>query len=121
MMEDVRPAAHAMNVLAHQGDGASSGGRISGTSYALGRGRNPFSSISSRALQELLDNDARDAKSVRGPMVCSRWASAERGLYGAARIFSSFTSVFTAPPIMRVQHGKEEIGTAKLVRRYARS
>jgi ATP-dependent Lhr-like helicase len=109
-VEDVRPASQAMHVLAHQvmalalQEGGISRHRITPwieLAY-------PFASVRAQRLQELIDTMiARDILYEADGML-SLGQRGER-LYGRRNFFELY-AVFTAPPVMKVQHGKAEVG-----------
>lgn len=109
-VEDVRPAAHALHVLAHQvmalvlQEGGISRHRLLPWVEAA----YPFSSVRPQRLQELVDTMvARDILYEADGLL----SLGQRGekLYGRKNFFELY-AVFTAPPVMRVQHGKEDVG-----------
>jgi ATP-dependent Lhr-like helicase len=109
-VEDVRPAAHAIHVLAHQvmalalqEDGISRHKLLPWIEVAY-----PFSSVRPERLQELLDKMLEREILYESDGLLSLGRRGER-LYGRKNFFELY-GVFSAPPIMRVQHGKEEVG-----------
>ncbi|MDX9722232.1 MAG: DEAD/DEAH box helicase [Myxococcota bacterium] len=109
-VEDVRPAAHAMHVLAHQlmalllQEGGLSRHRLLPWVHAA----YPFSSVSDARFQELVDTMLERDILYEADGVLSLGARGER-LYGRKNFFELY-AVFTAPPVMRVVHGKEDVG-----------
>lgn len=109
-VEDVRPAARAMHVLAHQmlaltlQEGGVSRHRVRPwlqTAY-------PFTEVSDADLKNLVDTMvARDVLHESD----ARLSLGRRGeaLYGRKNFFELY-AVFTAPPVLRVVHGKDEVG-----------
>lgn len=109
-VEDVRPAAHAMHVLAHQvmaltlQEGGISRHQIMPWVAAA----YPFSSVRRERVDELVDTMlARDIL-YEADGVLSLGSKGEK-LYGRKNFFELY-AVFTAPPMLRVQHGKEDVG-----------
>ncbi len=109
-VEDVRPIAHAMHVLAHQlmavilQEGGISRHRVLPwleTAF-------PFASISTERFQELVDTMLEREILYEADGVLSLGKRGEK-LYGRKNFFELY-AVFTAPPVMRVQHGKNDVG-----------
>lgn len=109
-VEDVRPASHAMHILAHQimalllqEEGISRHRLLAWVNSAY-----PFSSVREEHLQELVGTMLE-----RGILHESegRLSLGQRGeqLYGRKNFFDLY-GVFTTPPVMRVIDGKEEVG-----------
>lgn len=109
-VEDVQPAAHAMHVLAHQvmalilQEGGASRHRL----FPWVEAAYPFSSIRPERLQELVDTMLQREILHEADGLLSLGQRGER-LYGRRNFFDLY-AVFTAPPVMRVQDGKDEIG-----------
>jgi ATP-dependent Lhr-like helicase len=109
-VEDVKPAAQAMHVLAHQvmalvlQEGGMSRHRL----WPWIEAAYPFSSVGTERLQELVDTMVARDILYEADGVLSLGQRGEK-LYGRKNFFELY-AVFTAPPVMRVQHGKEEIG-----------
>jgi ATP-dependent Lhr-like helicase len=109
-VEDVRPASQAMHVLAHQvmalvlQEGGTSRHRI----LPWIENAYPFSSIGEDRLQRLIDTMLERSILYEADGVLSLGQRGEK-LYGRKNFFELY-AVFTAPPVMRVQHGKEEVG-----------
>lgn len=109
-VEDVQPAAHAMHVLAHQvmalilQEGGISRHKLRPWVEAA----YPFSSISEQRLQELVDTMLQRDILYEADGLLSLGQRGEK-LYGRKNFFELY-AVFTAPPVMRVQHGKEDVG-----------
>ncbi len=109
-VEDVRPAAHAMHVLAHQvmalilQEGGVSRHRVLPWIEAAF----PFASIRVERFQELVDTMLQREILYEADGVLSLGKRGEK-LYGRKNFFELY-AVFTAPPVMRVQHGKEDVG-----------
>jgi ATP-dependent Lhr-like helicase len=109
-VEDVRPAAQAMHVLAHQimalslqEHGISRHRLLSWIEAAY-----PFSGVRPEALGELVETMvARDILYEADGLL----SLGQRGekLYGKKNFFELY-AVFTAPPMLRVQHGKDDVG-----------
>lgn len=109
-VEDVRPAAHAMHVLAHQVMALilQEGGISRHKLLPWVEAAYPFSSIRPERLHELLDTMLQRQILYEADGLLSLGQRGER-LYGRKNFFELY-AVFTAPPVMRVQHGKEDIG-----------
>ncbi|MSP17151.1 MAG: DEAD/DEAH box helicase [Myxococcales bacterium] len=114
-VEEVQPAAHAVHVLAHQvmalilQEGGLSRHKLLpwiGTAY-------PFSSIKPEELQQLIDTMVERQILYEADGLLSLGQRGER-LYGRKNFFELY-AVFTAPPVMRVQHGKEDVGYIQAV------
>ena len=109
-VEEVRPAAHAMHVLAHQvmalalQEGGISRHRLLPHVQAA----YPFSSVREERLHELVDTMLAREILYEADGLLSLGQRGER-LYGRKNFFELY-AVFTAPPLLRVQHGKEEVG-----------
>ena len=109
-VEDVRPAAQAMHVLAHQvmalvlQEGGISRHRLLPWVHAA----YPFSDVSDIRFQALVDTMVEREILYEADGVLSLGAKGER-LYGGKNFFELY-AVFTAPPVMRVLHGKSDIG-----------
>lgn len=109
-VEDVRPAAHAMHVLAHQvmalilQEGGISRHKLSPWVEAA----YPFSSVRPERLQQLIDTMLERQILYEADGLLSLGHRGEK-LYGRKNFFELY-AVFTAPPMMRVQHGKEDVG-----------
>jgi ATP-dependent Lhr-like helicase len=109
-VEDVQPAAHAMHVLAHQvmalilQEGGISRHKLMPWIEAA----YPFSSVRAVRLQELVDTMLKRDILYEADGLLSLGRHGEK-LYGRKNFFELY-AVFTAPPVMRVQHGKEDVG-----------
>lgn len=109
-VEDVKPAAHAMHVLAHQimalvlQEGGISRHKLMPWVEAA----YPFSSIRSERLHELVDTMRERTILYESDGLLSLGERGEK-LYGRRNFFELY-AVFTAPPVMRVQHGKDDVG-----------
>src|SRR5688572_3209191 len=109
-VEDVQPAAHAMHVLAHQVMALilQEGGISRHTLLPWVAAAYPFSSIRPERLQELIDTMIERQILYEADGLLSLGQRGER-LYGRKNFFELY-AVFTSPPVMRVQHGKEDVG-----------
>ena len=109
-VEDVHPAAHAMHVLAHQVMALilSEGGISRHKLMPWVEAAYPFSSIRLERLQELIDTMLERQILYEADGLLSLGQRGEK-LYGRKNFFELY-AVFTAPPVMRVQHGKEDVG-----------
>ncbi|MBN2195243.1 MAG: DEAD/DEAH box helicase [Polyangiaceae bacterium] len=109
-VEDVRPAAHAMHVLAHQimalalQEGGISRHRLLPWVHAA----YPFRSVRDEHFHDLVDTMVEREILYEADGVLSLGAQGER-LYGRKNFFELY-AVFTAPPVMRVVHGKDDVG-----------
>lgn len=109
-VEDVQPAAHAMHVLAHQvmalilQEGGISRHRLMPWVEAA----YPFSSVRPERVAELIDTMLEREILYEADGLLSLGQRGEK-LYGRKNFFELY-AVFTAPPVMRVQHGKEDVG-----------
>lgn len=109
-VEDVQPAVHAMHVLAHQVMALilQEGGISRHKLMPWVEAAYPFSSVRQERLQELLDRMLEREILYEADGLLSLGQRGER-LYGRKNFFELY-AVFTAPPVMRVQHGKEDVG-----------
>lgn len=109
-VEDVQPAAHAMHVLAHQVMALilQEGGISRHKLLPWVESAYPFSSIRPQRLQELVDTMLQREILYEADGLLSLGQRGEK-LYGRKNFFELY-AVFTAPPIMQVQHGKEDVG-----------
>jgi ATP-dependent helicase Lhr and Lhr-like helicase len=109
-VEDVQPAAHAMHVLAHQVMALilQEGGISRHKLLPWVAAAYPFSSIRPERLQELIDTMVERQILYEADGLLSLGQRGER-LYGRKNFFELY-AVFTSPPVMRVQHGKEDVG-----------
>ena len=109
-VEDVQPAAHATHVLAHQVMALilQEGGISRHKLMPWVEAAYPFSSIRLERLQELIDTMLERQILYEADGMLSLGQRGEK-LYGRKNFFELY-AVFTAPPVMRVQHGKEDVG-----------
>jgi ATP-dependent helicase Lhr and Lhr-like helicase len=109
-VEDVKPAAHAVHVLAHQVMAIilQEGGVSRFKLMPWVEAAYPFSSIRPERVQELLDTMLKRDILYESGGLLSLGRRGEK-LYGRKNFFELY-AIFTAPPLMRVQHGKEEVG-----------
>jgi ATP-dependent Lhr-like helicase len=109
-VEDVQPAAHAMHVLAHQVMALilQEGGISRHKLMPWVEAAYPFSSVRAERLQELIDTMLEREIVYEADGLLSLGRRGEK-LYGRKNFFELY-AVFTAPPVMRVQHGKEDVG-----------
>ena len=112
-VEDVRPAEQAMHVLAHQvmalvlqEAGISRHRLLPWVAAAY-----PFAGVAEERLHELVDTMVARQILHEADGVLSLGVRGER-LYGRKNFFELY-AVFTAPPFMRVMHGREEVGTVQ--------
>jgi ATP-dependent Lhr-like helicase len=109
-VEDVRPAAHAMHVLAHQvmalvlQEGGISRHRVlSWIAPAFA-----FSGVGPQDLQTLIDTMVARDILYEADGLLSLGQHGEK-LYGRKNFFELY-GVFTAAPMLRVQHGRSDVG-----------
>src|SRR5262245_55751687 len=109
-VEDVQPAAHAMHVLAHQVMALilQEGGISRHKLLPWVAAAYPFSSVRPDRLQQLIDTMLDRQILYEADGLLSLGQRGEK-LYGRKNFFELY-SVFTSPPVMRVQHGKEDVG-----------
>lgn len=109
-VEDVQPAAHAMHVLAHQVMALilQEGGISRHKLMPWVEAAYPFSSVRPERVQELIDVMLERDILYEADGLLSLGRRGEK-LYGRKNFFELY-AVFTAPPVMRVQHGKEDVG-----------
>jgi len=109
-VEDVRPTAQAMHVLAHQvmalvlQEGGISRHRLLPWVHAA----YPFSNVCDERFHELIDTMVERAILYEADGVLSLGTTGER-LYGRKNFFELY-AVFTAPAVMRVLHGTSDVG-----------
>jgi ATP-dependent Lhr-like helicase len=112
-VEDVRPASQAMHVLAHQvmalvlQEGGISRHRL----LPWVESAYPFSSVRPERLQELIDTMLGREILYEADGLLSLGQRGDK-LYGRKNFFELY-AVFTAPPLMHVQHGKDDIGAVQ--------
>lgn len=109
-VEDVRPPEDALHILAHQimalilqEDGVSRHRLLPWVASAY-----PFTSIGAERCQELIDTMLERDILYESEGLLSLGRQGE-SLYGRQNFFELY-AVFTAPPVLRVQYGKEEVG-----------
>ena len=109
-VEDVQPAVQAMHVLAHQVMALilQEGGISRHKLLPWVESAYPFSSVRAERFHELVDTMVERGILYEADGVLSLGQRGEK-LYGKKNFFELY-AVFTAPPIMRVQQGKEDIG-----------
>lgn len=109
-VEDVQPAAHAMHVLAHQVMALilQEGGISRHKLMPWVEAAYPFSSVRAQRVTELIDTMLERQILYEADGLLSLGTRGEK-LYGKRNFFELY-AVFTAPPVMRVQHGKEDVG-----------
>jgi ATP-dependent Lhr-like helicase len=109
-VEDVRPAVHALHVLAHQvmalalQEGGISRHRLLPWIAAA----YPFSSVRPGRLHELIDTMLERDILYEADGLLSLGKRGEK-LYGRKNFFELY-AVFTAAPMMHVLHGKDDVG-----------
>lgn len=109
-VEDVTPAAHAMHVLAHQVMALilQEGGISRHKLMLWVEAAYPFSSVREERVHELIETMLEREILYEADGLLSLGQRGEK-LYGRKNFFELY-AVFTAPPVMRVQHGKEDVG-----------
>ncbi|MBK9069388.1 MAG: DEAD/DEAH box helicase [Myxococcales bacterium] len=109
-VEDVLPASHAMHVLAHQVMALilQEGGISRHNLMPWVAAAYPFSSVRGQRVAELIDTMLAREILYEADGLLSLGTRGEK-LYGKKNFFELY-AVFTAPPVMRVQHGKEDVG-----------
>lgn len=109
-VEDVHPVTHAMHVLAHQVMALilQEGGISRHKLLPWVEAAYPFTSIRAERAYELIDSMLAREILYEADGLLSLGRRGEH-LYGRKNFFELY-AVFTAPPVMRVQHGKEEVG-----------
>lgn len=112
-VEDVRPAATALHVLAHQIMALSlqEGGISRHQLLSWVESAYPFTSIRNERVQELVDTMIEREILHEAEGLLSLGSRGER-LYGR-RNFYELYAVFTAPRILRVTHGRNEVGSVQ--------
>ncbi len=112
-VEDVRPSAQAMHVLAHQIMALSlqEGGISRHRLLPWIESAFPFTSIREIRVHELVDTMIERQILHEADGLLSLGIRGEK-LYGKRNFFELY-AVFTAPPILRVVHGREEVGTVQ--------
>lgn len=109
-VEDVRPASHALHILAHQvmalilQEGGMSRHRLLPWVQAA----YPFASVREERLQELISTMLERQILYEADGLLSLGQRGEK-LYGRKNFFELY-AVFTAPPMLRVQQGREDVG-----------
>lgn len=109
-VEDVNSASQAVHVLAHQvmalvlQEGGISRHQLRPWVAAA----YPFSSVRVERLQELIDTMIEREILYEADGLLSLGQRGEK-LYGRKNFFELY-AVFTSPPVMRVQNGKEDVG-----------
>lgn len=109
-VEDVRPTSRALHVLAHQvmalilQEGGLSRHRMMGwVAKAF-----PFTGVQEVTCHQLIDTMVERDILYEADGILSLGAQGELH-YGKKNFFELY-AVFTAPPVLRVQHGKDEVG-----------
>lgn len=112
-VEDVRPAASALHVLAHQIMALSlqEGGISRHRLLSWVESAYPFTSIRNERVQELVDTMIEREILHEAEGLLSLGSRGEK-LYGR-RNFYELYAVFTAPRILRVTHGRNEVGSVQ--------
>ena len=110
IVEDVRPPKEAMHVLAHQilalvlQEGGASRHRL----LPWLRAASPFAALSEADVLDLVDTMRDRDILYEADGLLSLGRHGER-LYGRRNFFELY-AVFTAPPLLRVLHGRTEVG-----------
>ena len=109
-VEDVRPAEHAVHILAHQvmalalQEGGISRHRV----LDWVRAGYPFGGISDEELGHLIDTMLSREILYEADGLLTLGARGEK-LYGRKHFFELY-AIFNSPPVLRVQHGRDEVG-----------
>jgi ATP-dependent Lhr-like helicase len=109
-VEDVRPAAQAMHVLAHQVMALilQEGGISRHQLLPWVEAAYPFSSVRPERLQELVDTMVARDILYESDGLLTLGGKGEK-LYGRRNFFELY-AVFSSPPVMHVVHGKDDVG-----------
>lgn len=109
-VEEVRPTAQALHVLAHQVMALilQEGGISRHQLLPWIEAAYPFSGVRVERLHELVDTMLAREILFEADGLLSLGQRGEK-LYGRRNFFELY-AVFTAPPMMAVQHGKEDVG-----------
>lgn len=109
-VEDVQPATHAIHVLAHQVMALSLQERGISRHRVMGwvEAAYPFASVRGERVKELIDTMVEREILYEADGLLSLGRRGEK-LYGRKNFFELY-AVFTAPPILRVMWGKDEVG-----------
>jgi ATP-dependent Lhr-like helicase len=109
-VEDVRPAEHAVHVLAHQimALGLQEGGVSRYKVLGWIQDAYPFTGIDEEQLEALLATMLSRQILYEADGFLSLGAKGEQ-LYGRKNFFELY-AVFSSPPVFRVVHGRDEIG-----------
>lgn len=109
-VEDVTPAAHAMHMLAHQVMALilQEGGISRHKQMPWVEAAYQFSSVRAERVAEFIDTMLEREILHEADGLLALGARGEK-LYGKKNFFELY-AVFTVPPVMRVQHGKEDVG-----------
>jgi len=109
-VEDVRPTAQAIHVLAHQVLALSLqiGGLSRHRVLEWVHGAYPFAGLREEHVKELVETMLERDILYESDGLLSLGARGER-LYGRKNFFELY-AVFSAPPVMHVLHGRDEVG-----------
>jgi ATP-dependent Lhr-like helicase len=109
-VEDVRPAEHAVHVLAHQvmALALQEGGISRHQVLDWVRDAYPFSGVGGEELQELIETMLSRQILYEADGLLSLGARGET-LYGRKNFFELY-AVFSSPPVLRVMRGRDEVG-----------
>jgi ATP-dependent Lhr-like helicase len=109
-VEDVRPGTHVLHVLAHQVMALilQEGGISRHHILPWVEAAYPFSSVRGERVFELIDTMLERDILYEADGLLSLGGRGEK-LYGRKNFFELY-AVFTVPPMLRVQHGKEDVG-----------
>lgn len=109
-VEDVQPAACALHVLAHQVMALilQEGGISRHLLKPWVESAYPFSTVGDGQLQDLINTMLEREILYEADALLSLGTQGEK-LYGRKNFFELY-AVFNAPPVLRVQHGKEDVG-----------
>ncbi len=109
-VEDVRPAEHAVHILAHQVMALSlqEGGLSRHRVFEWVKEAYPFAGIGDDELGRLVDTMLAREILYEADGLLSLGKRGEK-LYGRKNFFELY-AVFNSPPVLRVHHGRDEVG-----------
>lgn len=109
-VEDVRPAEHAVHILAHQVMALSlqEGGLSRHRVLDWIRDAYPFTGIGDDELDRLVDTMVAREILYEADGLLSLGTRGEK-LYGRKNFFELY-AIFNSPPVLRVHHGRDEVG-----------
>ncbi len=109
-VEDVKPAEHAVHILAHQimALGLQEGGVSRHRVFDWVREAYPFGGIGEGELARLVETMVSREILYEADGLLSLGTRGEK-LYGRKNFFELY-AVFASPPVLRVHHGRDEVG-----------